>query len=135
MRDQNYYDAFIHVAEDSKATTGIAPEPKGGKETIASLQYELISERPYRRTQDDVLFEVYAHRNQIPKKELKREREKFFSKGQPCLRTSPLCKIYGWGIHFNQAGQAALHAVDSTEYKRYSKDRTLKQVKAMRSKK
>ncbi|MBX4148141.1 hypothetical protein K1X09_12440 [Paenibacillus lautus] len=43
----------------------------------------MLSNHPYRYTQEDVLFEVFAERNQISKKERATAREKFFSKGQP----------------------------------------------------
>jgi len=134
MKDHNYYQTFLRVADDSKATTGIVPEAKAGKETLASLQYKLISKKPYALTQEDILFEVFAIRNNIAKGDLKQEWQKYFSKGQPCLRTSPLCKTYGWGIHFRQDGKIALYAVDSKEYKRYTNDKSLKQIMAMRSK-
>ena len=56
----NYSDTFIQVATDSKAKSAIVPVEKGGKETIASLQYKLIVNNPYKYTSDDVLFLVTA---------------------------------------------------------------------------
>ena len=43
------------------------------------------------------------------------EAEEFFSKGQPCLRTSPLAKTYGWAFHFDHAGKIALVPMDSEQ--------------------
>ena len=97
------------------------------------MQYELIVEHPYQYTQEDVLFKVFAIRNKIAKKDLKNERERFFSKGQPCLRCSPLGKRYGWGIHCNELGKVALFAMESKEYKKLVNDKTIKHIKAMRS--
>lgn len=81
----------------------------------------------------DVLFEVHARRNGIPEADRQEERERFFSKGQPCLRTSSLGKRYGWGIHHNEQGKLALYAIESDEYQSLINDPSLKQVKAMRS--
>lgn len=94
----NYFDTFIEVAENTKVASGIRP-PSKDKKTIAEMQYELIAQNPYKYTSDDLLFQVFADRNNLTKAEYKYSRELFFSKGQPCLRTSPLTKTYGFGIH------------------------------------
>jgi len=60
--------------------------------------------------------------------------KKFFSKGQPCLRSSPLVKRYGWGVHFNKDGKAAIYAIESSEYRKLYKDKTIKHLKGMKSK-
>jgi hypothetical protein len=36
-------------------------------------------------------------------------------------------------VHHNAEGKVAVYAADSPEYKKLAKDKTLKQVKAMRS--
>ncbi|MDN5477635.1 MAG: DUF6157 family protein [Chryseobacterium sp.] len=64
-----------------------------------------------------------------------RKKHSFFSKGQPFLRSSPLAKRYGFGIHHNKEGKVAIFAVDSKEYQNFLSDETIKKVKAMRSKK
>jgi len=129
----NYSDTFIQVATDSKAKSAIVPVEKGGKETIASLQYKLIVNNPYKYTSDDVLFLVFAKRNEISPARFEKEREKFFAKSQACLRSSPLGKSYGWGIHSDSEGRTAIYGVQTKEYKAFSKDRTVKQLRAMRS--
>lgn len=129
----NYTDTFIEIAEDSPVTAAEIPPVKGDKKTVANLQFDMIVHHPYKYTSDDVLFQVFAERNQLKKSELKEAREAFFSKGQPCLRTSPLTKRYGWGVHSDKHGKVALYACESPEYKKLSKDKTLKVVKAMRS--
>jgi hypothetical protein len=131
----NYTDTFIQVSEDCPAVAGEVPPLKGGEKTVAGLQYEMVSKNPYRYTSDDVLFQVYASRQELTTSELKPAREQFFSKGQACLRSSPLTKRYGWGVHCDGKGRVAIYSVDSAEYKKLSGDKTLKQVKAMRSKK
>src|SRR5690606_375006 len=133
-KDHNHYNMFVEVAEDCPVTAGQIPVAKDETtKTIAVLQYEMIAEQPYTYTQEDVLFEVYAHRNNIPVERREEEREKFFSKGQPCLRTSALGKRYGWGIHHNAEGKLALYAVDSAEYNTLKNDERMKHVRAMRS--
>lgn len=130
----NYFNTFIEIAEDSKVKEGVVPVAKNDKPTVASMQYELISKHPYKYTSDDVLFQVYATKNNIPKQDLKQARENFFSKGQPCFRASPLTKSYGWGVHSNADGKIALYGSESKEYQEFQKDETIKKLKAMKSK-
>ena len=133
MKDMNYYNTFIEVAEDCPVRVAQIPEAKGNAKTIPVLQYEMIANHPYTYTQEDVLFEVYALRNQIPEEQRQSARETFFDKGQPCLRTSSLGKRYGWGIHHDQQGKVALYAVESDEYKRFMNDTGIQHIKAMRT--
>jgi len=130
----NYFDTFIEVADDSPARTASMPAPKGAKKTMPLLQYQMIATYPYKYTQEDVLFETYADYQEVPAAARPVERQKFFSKGQACLRASSLGKRYGWGIHSNTEGKVALYAVESEEYKRLASDSKLKHTKAMRSK-
>ncbi|MCF2499266.1 DUF6157 family protein [Dyadobacter chenhuakuii] len=130
----NYFDTFIQVAEDSQAKAGEVPPTKGAEKSVANIQFEIISAHPYQYTSDDVLFQTYAVRQGLDETELEAEREKFFSKGQPCLRASPLTKRYGWGVHSNAEGKVALYGLESKEYNKLSSDEKLKTVKAMRSK-
>ncbi|GIP32019.1 DUF6157 family protein [Paenibacillus sp. J2TS4] len=133
MKNMNYYDTFIETAEDCPVTAAEVPKTKGDSKTIPVLQYELIANHPYKYTQEDVLFEVFAQRNNIPAEQKQAAREKFFSKGQPCLRTSSLGKRYGWGIHNDAQGKVALYACESEEYKKLVNDKSIKHFKAMRS--
>lgn len=131
----NYYDTFIEVAEDCPVTTAEIPTPrKVGDKTIAMYQYEMISRHPYQYTSDDVLFEIYAQRNDIPQEQKEEERHRFFSKGQPCMRSSPLGKRHGWGVHSDADGKIAIYAIESEEYQRLANDPAVQHTKAMRSK-
>ena len=76
------------------------------------MQYNHIKKNPYKYSSDDIIFMIYAKRNNLKEK----NKELFFSKGQPCLRSSPLVKRYGWGIHFNSNGKIALVEQNSIEY-------------------
>lgn len=129
----NYTDTFIEVAEDTKVDHGTTPPSKGEKKTVAEMQYELIANNPYKFTSDDVLFQVFANRNDLTKAELKEAREEFFSKGQACLRASPLTKSYGFGVHFDNLGKVALYGVETDKYQKFLSDAKVKKVKAMRT--
>ena len=131
----NYQNTFIQVAADCPAASGEIPQLKGNVKTVANIQYELVSTNPYRFTSDDVLFQVFAERNDVSAIELDKARAQFFSKGQPCFRASPLTKRYGWGIHCNQDGKIALYGCNTPEYRQLSEDKNLKVIKAMRSSK
>lgn len=134
MASTNYFNLFIEVAEDTKATSGTVPPVKGSKKTVANYEYEMVSKNPYKFTSDDVFFQVYAERNGIPSSELEKERELFFSKGRPCFRASPLTKTYGWGVHSNNEGKVAIFGVESKDYIQFLEDTDLQKKKAMRSK-
>jgi hypothetical protein len=134
MKTTNYLDTFIEVAEDCPVKAAEIPPQKNETKTAAAIQFEMISQHPYRYTSDDVLFQVYAIKQQLNKNELVGEREIFFSRGQACFRSSPLTKRYGWGVHNDAKGRIAIYPVESAEYKKFSKDKSIKQVKAMRSK-
>ncbi|MEM6991503.1 MAG: DUF6157 family protein [Myxococcota bacterium] len=133
----NYTDTFITVAADCPETAGVPPR-ETAKPSVALRTFKMLVASPYRYTSDEVIFEVFADRKGIPKRQRAAARREFFSKGQPCLRASDLGKRYGWGIHFDSEGRAALYGVESSEYRKLAKgqgpDRTQLEVRrAMRS--
>lgn len=135
MGSTNYTATFIQVAEDCPAVTAQEPPVGTAKgRTVTALQFALISQHPYEFTSDHVLFDVHASRQSIPAEERQEAREAFFAKDQACLRSSPLGKRYGWGIHHDDAGHVALVGVNTEEYDRLAADPAIRQVKAMRSK-
>lgn len=129
----NYLNTFIAVAEDCPVDAAEIPAPKASP-SVAEMQYNLLEGKPYAYTSDDVLFTVHAERKGIPKSEWKEARLEFFSKGQACMRASPLTKRYGFGVHSDAQGRIALVPLGSAEYARMVKDGGMKQVKGMRSK-
>ncbi|MCU0432738.1 MAG: DUF6157 family protein [Bacteroidia bacterium] len=133
MHTTNYISTFIQIADDCPLKEADVPAPGKKEPSIAELQFKMIYDNPYKYTSDDVLFEVYAQRNGIKASEKKAAREAFFSKGQACLRASPLTKRWGWGVHNNEEGKVAIYAAGSAEYKKLMTDKSLKQTKAMRS--
>jgi Family of unknown function (DUF6157) len=134
MHTTNYVNTFIEIAEDCPLAQAEVPPQKGDAKSVANHQFEMIMENPYKYTSDEVIFTIFAQRNNITNN-LEDERAAFFSKGQACLRASPLGKRYAWGIHHNAEGKVALYPADSEEYARFLSDSTVKKVKAMRSKK
>lgn len=130
----NYQNTFIEIAEDCSAKQGEMPPLKGDKKTVANLQFEMLYENPYKYTSDEVLFRVFAIRNEFTEGELEEQKEHYFSKGQPCFRASPLTKQYGWGVHSDNEGKIAIFGVETDEYSQFIADDKLKKVKAMRSK-
>ncbi len=131
----NYTNTLIEIAEDSPVSVSVIPVVKNDKKTIAHYQYEKLSKHPLKYTSDELLFEIFAERNDISPSELEEEKQKFFSKGQACLRTSPLAKKNGFGIFHNQDSKVKLIPVESEEYQQLLKDDTVSKVKAMKSKK
>jgi len=129
----NYYNTLIQVADDSPATKAEVPLAKGGKKTKPVLEYEMIGSHPYTYTEEDIAFETYAVMHDIPKSDWPTERQKYLSQDQACLRVSALAKHYGWGIHNNAEGKAALVPVESAEYAKLAHDPSVTQVKAFRS--
>ncbi|MBJ7604211.1 MAG: hypothetical protein JF888_13620 [Candidatus Dormibacteraeota bacterium] len=123
----NYVDTFIVAAEDCPVSHGVVPESKADKKkSVAAIQYQLLAENPYELTQEDVLFQTHVLHKQVPEDELKTRgaamRQEFFAKPQPCLRTSPLARKYGWGFHCDRAGKVALYPVGSSEYQQFSSE-------------
>ncbi|MFC4059925.1 DUF6157 family protein [Planomonospora corallina] len=136
--DLNYYDTLIAVADDCPVRSAVEPEPRGGKKTVAVLQFEMIAADPGGLTQEDVLFESWLRRQEPAGRseaEHDRLRAQFFARPQACLRASPLPKKYGWGLLFDQAGRVRLCPMESEEYQRIVAGEVagVKVLKAMRS--
>ncbi|MEJ1088620.1 DUF6157 family protein [Microbacterium sp. Mu-80] len=131
LHTTNYRNTFIEVSEDCRAEYGEEP-PIAENLSIAALHYRLMIEQPYTRTSDDVLFETHALRKGIDPADAD-ARAEFFSKGQACLRSSPISKRYGWGTHHDAEGRVALYPRESDEYAALAADPSLTHKKAMRS--
>jgi uncharacterized protein DUF6157 len=132
MHSTNYYSTFIEVAEDCPIIEAERP-PRKGEKTVANVHYDMLAGNPYRYTSDDVIFEAHRQKRRISEDAVPAERARFFAKGQACLRSSPLAKRYGWGIHSDSEGKVAIYALGSEEYAMYANDPALKHLKAMRS--
>ena len=126
----NYRDTFIAVSPDCGASEGMVP-PKPG--TVAAMQYERLTAKPYSMTSDDLLFGIFADRNEIAGKDRAEARAEFFSKGQPCMRSSPLVKTYGWGVHHDSKERVAIYPLDSPKYAELARGKAGTVVAGMRS--
>lgn len=129
----NYKNTFLSVAEDIPVKKSEIPPVKRNK-TLANIQYEMLAGKPYQYTSDDVLFECFAQKNDISESDRKSARAEFFSKGQPCLRSSALAKRYGFGFHFDDQTKVALYPMESAEYENFICNESVEQTKAMRNK-
>lgn len=129
----NYFNTLIAVAADCPAQTAQEPPAKADAPSVARLQYALLSAQPYTYTSDDLIWRVTAQRRGLPETEWPQARQAFFANGQPCLRTSPLAKRYGWGLHADAAGRVALVARESADYTRLQEDAGTTQLRAMRN--
>jgi hypothetical protein len=134
IHSTNYFNTFIEVSEDTKAERGSQPPSKINK-TVAAMQYEYIAHNPYQFSSDEVLFQIFAIRNKITKAAFEEAKVSFFSKGQPCFRTSALTKSYGFGIHYNDKGKMALYGMETKSYQQFLADIEIKKIKAMKSSK
>ncbi len=128
----NYTNTFISVAEDCKKTESEIPPLKLDKpKSIARMQFDMITDNPFHYTSDDIIFQIHCERKGIAP--IDEERESFFSKGQPCFRSSPLAKTYGWGFHYDEQSRVGLVAMDDENYEKLTNSKELTIVKAMRS--
>ncbi len=138
LHTTNYRDTFIQVADDCQVETGVIPPRRAGKPTIAGLQHAMLSGKPYVYTSDDMIFATSAVGRALdakaPKNVRQKARDAFFSKGQACMRASPLGKQFGWGVHSDEIGRIAIVPVGSEHYRKLVSDPGIKQLRAMRSK-
>jgi hypothetical protein len=129
---------FVEIAPDCPLKEAVVPPKKGTKQTVATIEYELLSKKPYAYTLQELKFLTYVQQKQIPPLELKTQRrqimQEFLAKPYACMRASPLTKQYGWGAHYSAEGKIAIYAVGSKDYLRLVADDSIKKYSAMRSK-
>jgi hypothetical protein len=118
--DLNYRDTLIAVADDCPVDHAETPTSRTGRQTIAMVQYAMLSAGPGVLTQEDVLFQTWLRR-QEPAPAVDTHpalRAEFFSRSQACLRASPLPKRHGFGLLFDGDGRVRLCPMESGEYRR-----------------
>ena len=130
VHSPNYAGAFIEVAEDCAVEARTVP-PERTPATVARLQHDTLADAPVRFTSDEIVFDVHAARAGVPAADRDAARAAFFSRGQPCLRSSALAKAYGWGFHFDEAGRVALVASGSKQYRALAADDSVAHLRAM----
>ncbi|SHJ12865.1 DUF6157 family protein [Wenxinia saemankumensis] len=130
MHSTNYRDTLILPADDCRAMAK-APDKPG---SVAALQYDMLMSAPYGHTSDDLLAAVTGIRRGLSEADLPALRDELFSKGQPCLRASPLMKTHGWAAHFDGSGRIALLDPTSDEVEDLAKREDITVLRGMRSK-
>lgn len=131
MHSTNYTDTLILPSPDTKAVG--ATEPPTGKGSVAELQYARLAGSDYEWTSDELLIDVICERKGIEEDGRAAAREEFHSKGQACLRTSPLAKTYGWAFHFDGEGRIALLPMGSDRVAELEADPQVTVKHAMKS--
>jgi Family of unknown function (DUF6157) len=115
----NYFETFIQVALDCPAKAAVVPATRGEKKSIAVLEFDLLSGKPYFYTQEELQFDVHLRHEGIsvsePNSRHNEHWAEFFSKPHACLRASSLPKKYGWGVHFGAEGKIGIYAVECKE--------------------
>jgi len=133
-------NTFVLVAPDCPVTAAVVPVAKGAAPSVAVIQHERLTARPYQLTLEDLIFEVHVWRAGLSPAEAKSRaaeiRAELFAKPQACMRASPLPKRYGWGVHYDGRGRLALYAMESEEYRRFAEGKVdgVKVEAALRSK-
>ncbi|MEK5162784.1 DUF6157 family protein [Paenibacillus sp. FSL R5-0527] len=135
----SYKNAFIRVSPDCPVDRAVVPEAGKKGKPIHMIQYELLSQAPYRYNHEELIFEVHIRHKGISEEELRERRQEIwdelFSKPHACMRASALPKKYGWGVHYDEHGKIALYGVDSREYREFcaAQDGRVKLLDGMRS--
>jgi hypothetical protein len=131
VHSTNYADVLITPSPDSKATLGPVV-PKSG--SIGAMQYDRLSAGPYAMTSDELIIAVLATRKDIPESDWPAFQAEYFSKGQPCLRVSPLVKTMGWALHHDSESRVALVDVASARFAALMADDSIRKIHGMRNK-
>jgi len=93
----NYQNTFIAIAPDCPAIRGEKPPLKGETKTVAGIQFDLVSKKPYTFTSDEVFFQVFAERNDLTEGELAAAKEQFFFKRATLFSGLPFNKAIWMG--------------------------------------
>lgn len=129
---------FIEIMPDCPLKQAVVPLKKSARQSMATIEYELLSKKPYAYTLQELKFASYLRHNKIPSSTLKILRNKllqdFLAKPYACMRASPLTQHYGWGAHYDKDGKIAIYAVGSKDYLRLVADSSIHKYFAQRSK-
>lgn len=138
---RGYKDTLILVSADCPAEYGAVPGGGKAGKPAHVIQYELLAERPYHYTHEDLLYEVHVRHKGVPEEELasrgEQIRAELLAKPHPCMRASMLPKKFGWGVHFDAEGRIALYGKESPEYQAWAEasgPNAPKLIPAMRNK-
>ena len=133
----SYKETFITIASDCPVDKSEIPVSNRAKKPLHIIQYELLTENPYKFDHQELVFKVYVIKEELEiKSETERKEiwDKLFSKGHPCLRASALTKRYGFGAHYDKNGKIALYPMESKEYQNFINDKSIKKLAGMKNK-
>lgn len=122
---------LITPAPDCPEATA-SPPPRKARATRASVEYELLTQAPYRFDHKGFTHAVHAAMAAAAGKPALGF-DAFHAKGQPRMRASPLTKRYGWAAHYDGSGKLALVDPASTAFAALAADPRLPRKPAMRS--
>ncbi len=135
---QALVNQFIETATDCPTKIANIPRDKGEKQSIASIEYQLLTSKPYGYTLEELKFATYVRHKQISPAEVEAHRkqlwDEYFGRPYACMRASLLTKKYGWGAHYDENGKIVIYPVESAEYQRFVEDKNMKKYFAMRNK-
>lgn len=119
-------NTFVRVSPDCSTEHSVVPISKKATKSVHQIQYELLTEKPYHYTLEELIFQVHLIHKDVPTDDpelsLDTVREQLFSKSHACLRASMLPKQYGWGVHYDAEGRIALYAMESEEYDQFQEN-------------
>ena len=136
----SYKNTFVKVSEDCPVASAEIPMAKNGKKPMHLIQYEILTQNPYRFGHEELIWEVYVQQKEIPQEIVESQegeaiKTQLFSKGHPCMRASALVKRYGFGAHYNEAGKIAVYPLGSEAYQAFLEQDQVKVLAGMRTRK
>ncbi|WP_433943131.1 DUF6157 family protein [Paenibacillus sp. SN-8-1] len=120
----SYRNTFIVISTDCPVTTSTVPVSSRAKKTVYEIEFDLLSNNPYRYTEAELIYEIHIRHKELEEAYVLAHAdeiwEDLFRKPHPCLRASQLPKKFGWGIHYNEEGRIAIYGMDTDEYGRFT---------------
>lgn len=123
---------LVTPAPDCPAAAAVIP-PAKARPTRATIEYDLLAAAPYSLDHYSFTHAVHCAMAEAGGKPAL-DFPSYHSKGQPCMRASPLTKRYGWAAHYDAEGKLALVDPGSATYAALLADPDLPKSPAMRSK-
>lgn len=74
----SYTNTFIRVAEDCPEETGVTPMSCRTLPPTHVIQYELLTNEPYKYNHEELLYEVHVRHKQIPLEQRVSRREEIW---------------------------------------------------------
>lgn len=124
---------LITPAPDCPAGRAVVPPERPGRPTRASIEYDLLTAAPYGLDHRSFTHAVHVAMASAAAKP-PADFASFHARGQPCMRSSPLTKRYGWAAHYDADGKLALLDPASNAFAALARDPELPRKPAMRSK-